>query len=164
MVRLNNQSREIYWIDSEKFEDDTLRFMKESMVSFTNNRAENDLRMTKVQQKEGKFIDQKLSSISTKNFLLQSLAEESNCTCQMQSHGINTALAGSEIDIGVFRSGCDLTSSDNIVVEEGKLINGSPNLYVDKVRISNIQPTGTTGKGIVAHITYWNNWAYTSEK
>ena len=34
-----------------KFEDDTLRFMKESMVSFTNNRAENDLRMTKVQQK-----------------------------------------------------------------------------------------------------------------
>jgi len=33
------------------FEDDTLRFMKESIVPFTNNMAENDLRMTKVQQK-----------------------------------------------------------------------------------------------------------------
>lgn len=34
-----------------KFEDDTLRFIKESIVSFTNNQGENDLRMTKVQQK-----------------------------------------------------------------------------------------------------------------
>lgn len=33
------------------FENDTLRFMKESIVPFTNNSAENDLRMTKVQQK-----------------------------------------------------------------------------------------------------------------
>lgn len=33
------------------YEDDTLRFMKESIVPFTNNAAENDLRMTKVQQK-----------------------------------------------------------------------------------------------------------------
>ena len=33
------------------FEDDTLRFMKERLVPFTNNLGENDLRMTKVQQK-----------------------------------------------------------------------------------------------------------------
>ena len=33
------------------FENDTLRFMTNSVVPFTNNRAENDLRMTKVQQK-----------------------------------------------------------------------------------------------------------------
>ena len=33
------------------FEEDTLRFMKVSVVSFTNNQGENDLRMTKVQQK-----------------------------------------------------------------------------------------------------------------
>ena len=35
----------------KNYEDDVLRFMKESIVPFTNNMAENDLRMTKVQQK-----------------------------------------------------------------------------------------------------------------
>lgn len=33
------------------FEADTLRFMQEEIVPFTNNQGENDLRMTKVQQK-----------------------------------------------------------------------------------------------------------------
>lgn len=33
------------------FENDVLRFMVDSTVPFTNNRAENDIRMTKVQQK-----------------------------------------------------------------------------------------------------------------
>ena len=35
----------------EAFENDTLRFMTNPMVPFTNNQGENDLRMTKVQQK-----------------------------------------------------------------------------------------------------------------
>lgn len=34
-----------------KFEDDVLRFMENALVPFTNNQGENDLRMTKVQQK-----------------------------------------------------------------------------------------------------------------
>lgn len=33
------------------YEDDVLRFMDDPLVSFTNNQAENDLRMIKVQQK-----------------------------------------------------------------------------------------------------------------
>lgn len=33
------------------FENDTLRFMTDERVTFTNNRGENDIRMTKVQQK-----------------------------------------------------------------------------------------------------------------
>jgi len=35
----------------KNFEDDVLRFMDDPLVSFTNNQAENDLRMIKVQQK-----------------------------------------------------------------------------------------------------------------
>ena len=33
------------------YEDDVLRFMKVQIVPFTNNQGENDIRMTKVQQK-----------------------------------------------------------------------------------------------------------------
>ena len=34
-----------------EYEDDVLRFMENKNVPFTNNLAENDIRMTKVQQK-----------------------------------------------------------------------------------------------------------------
>jgi len=33
------------------YEDDVLRFMSDKNIPFTNNRGENDIRMTKVQQK-----------------------------------------------------------------------------------------------------------------
>lgn len=55
------------------FEGDTLRFIKEPIVPFTNNTAENDLRMTKVQQKiSGCFrsLDGAKIFCRTRSFLL----------------------------------------------------------------------------------------------
>ncbi len=39
------------WLAARDFETDVLRFMEVRVVPFTNNQGENDLRMTKVQQK-----------------------------------------------------------------------------------------------------------------
>jgi transposase len=38
-----------------EYEDDVLRFMTVTPVPFTNNQGENDIRMTKVQQKISGF-------------------------------------------------------------------------------------------------------------
>jgi transposase len=46
-----NQNQEIYLNDYEILKNDVLRFMEDPLVPFTNNNGENDLRMTKVQQK-----------------------------------------------------------------------------------------------------------------
>lgn len=46
----NSKSRNLL-VRLRDFEEDTLRFMKVMIVQFTNNQGENDLRMTKVQQK-----------------------------------------------------------------------------------------------------------------
>lgn len=55
------------------FEKDVLRFMVETHVPFTNNRGENDIRMTKVQQKISgcfKSLDGAKSFCRVRSYLL----------------------------------------------------------------------------------------------
>ena len=49
--RLNKEKHRNLLERLRNFEDDTLRFMENDFVPFTNNLGENDLRMIKVQQK-----------------------------------------------------------------------------------------------------------------
>jgi transposase len=47
-----------------RYEEDVLRFMENPLVPFTNNQGENDIRMTKVQQKiSGCFRSEKGAKI-----------------------------------------------------------------------------------------------------
>ncbi|NJL25357.1 MAG: prepilin-type N-terminal cleavage/methylation domain-containing protein [Calothrix sp. SM1_5_4] len=104
--------------------------------------------------REKRFLSEKITSLETQRFLNSLATDPATCSCQLDSN-LNTALADRlkvnttatpppDIDLGVFRSGCDFTSTTNIVVEEGKKI-GPPTqaLNVTKVQITQIRSTGT---------------------
>ena len=61
---------------------------------------------------------------------------------------INTTKSPTDdIPLGTFRSGCDLSSDDNIIVEEGENLKEVPSLKVDSVKVTNIEKiVGTTGE------------------
>ncbi|CAO5681533.1 MAG: IS66 family transposase ISMrsp5 [Holosporales bacterium] len=65
----------------QNFEDDVLRFLTSPLVPFTNNQAENDLRMTKVQQKISgcfKNIDGAKTFARIRSFILTSQKQSIN--------------------------------------------------------------------------------------
>lgn len=83
----------------QNFENDVLRFMEDALVPFTNNLSENDLRMTKVQQKiSGCFRSMEGAKIfcRIRGYIL---------TCQ--KHGVNITDAFNTLFAGKLPAFCD---------------------------------------------------------
>ena len=111
------------------------------------------------QNKELQFIKEQLLSASLKFFMIQTMKNLENCTCHFKQDPTlrdaksehlgpfsidETAGATiSPINLGSFRSGCDFTSPDNVVVAAGEPLKGGANLVVDSVKVKEITPTGT---------------------
>ena len=104
--------------------------------------------MLSVQSKEAKSIKQQLASMNTKYFILQTLARSSSCTCQFETFDIDTTKSPTDdIPLRTFRSGCETSSDDNIIVKEGENLKGVPSLTVDSVKVTNVEKiVGTTGE------------------
>ena len=105
------------------------------------------------QQKEGRAIKQQLANESVKYFMLQTLSRSGNCTCQFnKKFEIDTSKASDELDIEIFRSGCDSDSPDNIIAEKDEPLKGDLGVHVEDVKVSNIRKTGTVGQ-YMGHLT-----------
>ena len=86
--------------------------------------------------------------MNTKYFLLQTLARSRVCTCQFETFDIDTTKSPTDdIPLQIFRSGCETSSDDNIIVKEGESLKGVPSLKVDSVKVTNLEKiVGTTGE------------------
>ena len=95
------------------------------------------------QQRQG--LEQKLTSMSMEQAIARVMLDSDSCSCQFQSFNINTSNPASHnINLKSLRSGCGLSSPNNILVQEGQNLQmGSPFLRVASVKVRNIRPTGT---------------------
>ena len=89
----------------------------------------------------------RITSNHVKYLVLQTINNVDNFECQVQSKEIDTTAAssneGAEVDLGVFRSGCDLASADNIIAAKDTKVHGSLDVEVASVKLSGLKPTGT---------------------
>ena len=101
--------------------------------------------MMSMQHREAKAIRQQLVSMNLKHFLLQTLKDPKNCTCQLETKTLDTTADGYyDIDLGSFRSGCDFSLANNFIVVANQEVKGGSGLTVESVKISGIQYTGTS--------------------
>ena len=111
------------------------------------------------QNKELQFIKEQLLSASIKFFMIQTMKNLENCDCHFKQdptlRDANSENLGpfsidetvgatiSPINLGSFRSGCDFTRPDNVIVAAGEPLKGGAKLVVDSVKVKEIRPTGT---------------------
>ena len=111
--------------------------------------------MLSVQHKELKSIKQQLLSMNLKHFILQTMTKLSNCTCHFHQtvspsapgpFNIDTTITedqtSHDINLGSFRSSCDFSSDNNIIVADNKEVKGSSGMTVESVKVTEIRRSG----------------------
>ena len=112
--------------------------------------------MLSSQHREMQGLKQKVASANLNQLLLRVLQNSINCTCHLDS-SINTSAPGPlsinttgssshDIDLQIFRAGCDFTSSNNILFQAGEETSNGSGLLVKSVKITNIVSTGTSNE------------------
>ena len=109
--------------------------------------------MMTVQAKEMKALSQKMASLNLNQLMVRILQNPQNCSCHLDG-SVNTTAAGPltintqvathpDLNLGAFRSGCDFSSTDNVIAMDGQEIADSGGLKIQSVRVTDILSTGT---------------------
>ena len=111
--------------------------------------------MISAQSRESRFIQQQVANTSLKNFVSRVLQKSNSntCTClfnpsersPVSSDAASTIdTTGGHIDditLNEIRSGCDFSSTKNIVAQSGGDLEGGL-MTVDSIKVTSLQPTG----------------------
>lgn len=102
-----------------------------------------------------KSSSQKLELLELRGLMLQVLRNPSSCSCQLNPN-VNTSIASrlvintlsptANINLGVIRSTCDFSSSQNIIARENQRLPNSTNqIRVTAIQLGKIASTGVPG-------------------
>ena len=93
--------------------------------------------------------------MNLKHFILQTMTKLSNCTCHFHQtvspsapgpFNIDTTITDEqtshEINLGSFRSSCDFSSDNNIIVSNNQEVKGSSGMTVESVKVTEIRRSG----------------------
>ena len=103
------------------------------------------------QSKGSVSVSRKLEVLAIDNSIANALGSLDTCTCQL-STSLNSSIVIDttttpipDIDLGILRSGCDTSLSNNIIVQNGQPLKTATNsdIVVDSVKVTNIVPTGS---------------------
>ena len=110
------------------------------------------------QHKEAQKVQKNLTKLNLKSIFLN-IFDNEICNCHLDTNQNislpigssltidTTATSIDDIELGPLRSGCDFTSSDNIIVDSGKPFLVTPGFVAESVSLSQITPlTGVQGE------------------
>ena len=117
--------------------------------------------MMSIQHRDMKSLKHQLVAMNIKHHIIQTIKNPENCNCHFTQDPADTDATGAnlgpftidttingdqtspDINLGSFRSGCDFTSTHNVIAAAGGAVNGGAGLRVSSVRVTEITATGT---------------------